>query len=257
MLLLHLRGTYGLSPSSSSRENEIRRPGRGMILQIPRDAHRLAIAQVVHSLVEWLADTAWAWTSVESSGLAVGWEEDFAAAAAVVMSSTATTSGGSGGTAVGRPEPVSALLDGGRRYHCDEYHEVDSYSRRSRGVSADPIDLMDRLVAAAATAASQAAQNINWVDIIGRITAIAGTDPVSAYAAACVERSVALGGQAPFPLVEGQRLSQAGGQELWHLLEQSFALRGELGGSGRAGVVLIRTTAAAVASCREARCVYW
>lgn len=261
MLLLHLRGTYGLSSSPSSRESVIRRPGKGgaaaaVVVQIPRDARRLAVAQVVNSLVEWLADTAWAWTSVESSGLAVGWEGDLAAAAAVVTSSTAFTAGASGGTAVGSPEPVGVLLDGGWKYRCGEHHEVDSYAKRSPGASADPIDLMDRLVAAAATAASQAAQNINWVDIIGRITAIAGTDPVSAYAAACVERSVALGGQAPFPLVEGQRLLQASGQELWRLLEQSFALRGELGGGGRAHVVLIRTAAAAVSSCREARCVH-
>lgn len=249
MLLLHLRHTCCLSSCSVSRESVLRWPGAdaeaaAVVAQIPRDARRLAIAEVVRSLVEWLASTAWAWTSVETSGASEGWVDDLAAAATAVTTSVPFGAYSSGASAVGSSQ-AGVQLDGRWRYRGDDEHpEADG-----------PIDLVDRLVAAAAAAASQAAPNVNWVDILGRVVAIARTDSVSAYAATCVERSVALGGQAPFPVVGGQRLAQAEGQDLYRLLEQCCALRGESGAGGTTRVVLIRTAAAAITSCREARCV--
>lgn len=250
MLLLHLRHTYCLSSSSVSREFAVRWPGAdaqapAVVAQIPRDARRLAMAEVVRSLVEWLANTAWAWTFVGSSGASEGWVDDLAAAATAVTTSVPFAAGAPGATAVGSSQ-LGVQLDGGWRYGGDGKHlEADG-----------PIDLVDRLVAAAAAAVSQAAPNVNWVDILSRVVAIARTDSVSAYAATCVERSVALGGQAPFPVIGGQRLAQAEGQDLCRLLEQSCALREESGTGGTARVVLVRTAAAAIAACREARCVF-
>lgn len=255
--LLHLQRVYGQSSNPDNTEPFIpvagKRAAATIALRVQRDARRGAVAELLKSLVEWLAESVWAWSSVEEYAGDRRWEDDLAAAAIVVTNSVAFGAGTSSGVTAAGAEPSGVLLDGGWRYRRDLTLGGDVYNRGIRGSITDPIDLLDRLVAV--SAAAQAAQNLSWVDVVERMVAIAKTGPVCAYAAACVERSVALGGQASFPMVEEQRLLQVGGRELWRLLEQACALRRESGVGGRARVVLIRTAVAAVISCREARCV--
>lgn len=136
----------------------------------------------------------------------------------------------------------------------------------------DPTDVLDRLVAGAAMAMRHAdASNVEWIAVLQRVaSAAAATDSLREYAVACVEKSAALGGQAPFRVarIGRRRFSQVQGKELWRLLsgllEGAYGLsEGLLAGEQAPTAVLIRTaaTTAIVASrnmryaCRYAACL--
>lgn len=221
-------------------------------VQSPSSVRRLEIDGILLAFVEWMADNAWVWQAEQGEG-EEGWEGDLAAAATAIV-------------VVCRALPVSerrastssvdSLLEG----LCAA--NGGSPDRILLKRSADSTELLDRLVAGAAAAimALQPHGELTWADILRRMTARAGLVSVSAYAAACVERSVALSGYAPFAVAERQRLGQAEGVALWRLLNQACVSHREATESSHSSAgmsVLIRTAAAAVISCRRLRCVNW
>lgn len=214
-------------------------------VQSPYSMRRLEIDGILLAFVEWMAVNAWVWQAGQGEG-EDGWEGDLAAAATAILAIC---------RAPQVPErrasrsSVDSLLEG-------------LYGGSQETCSADSTELLDRLVAGAAAAvmALQSHGELTWADILRRMTARAGLVSVSAYAAACVERSVALSGYAPFAVVERQRLGQAEGVALWQLLKQACVSYGATTGSSQSSAgmpILTRAAAAAIISCRRLRCVNW
>lgn len=216
----------------------------------PRSHRRLAVARVVYSFVEWLAGNFSVWAAAaEGTEQPEFWERDVAAVALAVTEGCAAPIGSAEGVSV---ELCGVLAESAWRCRSGK-PDGTSDSTDTWGSAASPADLLDRLVAGAAAAQARAS-DAGWVDVLGRIVTAAGSAPLGAYAAACVERAVALGGQAPFRVAEKQRLSQAGGVALWRVLEQACALQGESDKGGRTVAALARAAAAAIAACRKERC---
>lgn len=216
----------------------------------PRSFRRLAVARVVGSFVEWLAGNPWVWAAAEGAEQHDFWERDVAAAALAVTEERVLPVGSAEGVGV---ELSGVLAEGAWGCHSRQC-EGTSHSKDTWDSAASPADLLDRLVTGA-TAAQARANDMDWVDVLGRVITAGGSAPLGAYAAACVERSVALGGQAPFRVTEKQRLSQAGGAALWQLLGQACTLQGESDKGRRPTIALARTAAAAITACRKERCV--
>lgn len=208
------------------------------------DFLRSPLAGVVRDFVEWLADTPWVWGATEGVE-GEDWEGDFAAAAlaiSAVYPAPLSAGAGAGGTGVFAAIPLEQRGSGGG----------------SRCV--DPTDVLDRLVAGAAMAMGHAdASSIEWKDVLQRVTSAASaTDSLRAYAVACVEKSAALGGQAPFRVARmGKgRFSQVRGKDLWGLLEGAYGLNREsLVGEQTPTAVLVRSAATAVIASRKMRYV--
>lgn len=216
-------------------------------VQSPCSVRRLEIDGILLAFVEWMADNAWVWQAGQGEG-EEGWEGDLASAATAILAVCRAPPVPERRACTSSVDPMLESLCGGSQ---------DNFLLRC---SADSTELLDRLVAGAATAvmALQSHGELTWADILRRMTPRAGLVSVSAYAAVCVERSVALSGYAPFAVVERQRLGQAEGVALWRLLKQAcVSYEGATGSSqSSAGMlVLIRAAAAAVISCRRLRCV--
>ena len=258
------RGTWiGTEPTRSRTEAEPTRSRTGAevvaTVQSTSDARRKAVAELIGAFLEWLADNPWIWGAAEGQGLEA-WEGDITAAAMAVSlagSATASLAGERGFHA----ESVGGFVTGSGERHGDVVGWAGNGGEGARltaGVGPDPTDLLDRIVAGAAAARADAdADTIEWLNILSRLTSATGPVSLGAYAASCVEKSVALGGQAPFRVAKKRRFSQAGGKELWGLLEGAWDRRRDQSGSGEASAVavLVRTAAAAVAACRKLRCV--
>lgn len=234
-----------------------RRTGADVVatVQPACDFLRRPLAEVVRAFVEWLADTPWVWGATEGVE-GEDWEGDFSAAALAISTVYACppAAGGAGAdTGVVAATPVEQRGFGG-----NPAWGVPPDVRR-----VDPTDVLDRLVAGAAMAMGHAdASSVEWVDVLQRVASAAtATDSLRAYAVACVEKSAALGGQAPFRVagMGKRRFSQVRGKQLWGLLsgllEGAYGLNGgSLAGEQAPTAVLIRAAAAsAVIASRKAR----
>lgn len=223
------------------------------------DARRKAVAELIGAFLEWLADNPWIWGAAEGRGLEA-WEDDITAAA-MAVSLAGTANAPLAGERGFPAESVGKFVTGNGGRHGDVVGWAGSGgggARLTAGVGPDSTDLLDRIVAGAAAATADAdADTIEWLHVLSRLTSATGPVSLGAYAAACVEKSVALGGQAPFRVAKKWRFSQAGGKELWGLLEGARDPHGDRFASGEAPAVavLVRTAAAAVAVCRKLRCV--
>lgn len=217
-----------------------------------RDVRRMAVTAVIGAFVEWLADNAWVWEAAEEAE-GIHWEADIAAAATAVAVafSAPPVSGGSVDSG-----SIGTLLHDARKCH-QGLHGGSDRTSAADGPGADTTVLLDRLVAGAAAAIAHVdAHEVEWIYVVRRMTAAAGTVSAGAYATACVEKSVALGGQAPFRVDEKLRLSQVEGQALWGLLAQACELRRDsMGSDCMPTAAFVRTAAAAVMACRKLRCV--
>lgn len=219
---------------------------------------RRLVGVLLGTFVEWLADTPWVWGATEGME-GEDWEGDFAAAALAIFVAfpyplpdagrgmCSATSPQQSRASVGEPCGDELVGNGG-----------DLVGERSWGSerSVAPEDVLDRLVGGVAAAMQRAdADKVEWVDVLRRVTAApAATASLKAYAVACVEKSAALGGQAPFRVSGKRRFSQVGGRELWDLLEGVCLFGDERSPGDRSlSTVMVRTAAAAVTTCRKLR----
>ncbi len=210
------------------------------------------LARVVRAFVGWLADTPWV-GGVTEGAEGEDWEGDFAAAALAISAVFPTPF--SAAVAAGRDiyaAPTGVGGGGGRI-------QAGGASWGSSSGSVDAADVLDRLVAGVAAAMGHATGNaVEWTVVLRRMAAAAtATDSLVAYAVACVEKSTALGGQAPFrmPGRGKRRFAQVGGKELWGLLDGVRVLNeGLLTGEQAPTSVLVRAAAGAVAASRRTRC---
>eukprot|EP00752_Nemacystus_decipiens_P015153 g13499.t1 len=200
------------------------------------DCVRRPLAGVLRAFVGWLADTPWVWGATEGVE-GEDFEGDFAAAA----------------SAISAVYPAPLAVAGGAETGVFAASSIQTEWGSSLGPGdEDPTDVLDRLVAGAAMAMGHAdASNIEWIAVLQRVaSAAAATDSLRAYAVACVEKSAALGGQAPFGVARmgKRRFCQVRGKELWGLLEGllegAYGLRGgSLAGEQAPTAVLIRAAA--------------
>lgn len=204
---------------------------------------RATTSRIIESLAEWLADSVSAWTCLERDK--ARWrEEDTAAVVTALTTSASTGRHGIVSSVNTGIQPAGVLLNG--EWNCDG---------RERSQDEVSVDLLDRLMAIGSSVQSSRS---GWVEYLSRIASMAETPSFVAYVVACIERSVALGGQAPFAAVLEKQVSmQADGRGLWRLLEQCCASQRAWGGGGMPAVVVIRAARVAIASCREARYVCW
>eukprot|EP00903_Cladosiphon_okamuranus_P018376 g16903.t2 len=201
------------------------------------DFLRSPLTAVVRAFVEWLAENPWVWGATEGVE-GEDFEGDFAAAVLAVSAvypaplAAAATAGRGGGSGDGADTGLVAAIP-------IEQHSASG--SQAGGASwgspwADPTDVLDRLVAGAAMAMGHAESgNVEWIHVLQRVaSAASATESLRAYAVACVEKSAALGGQAPFRVrhMGKRRFSQVRGKELWGLL--SGLLEGVYGLSGGA-----------------------
>lgn len=218
---------------------------------------RRSVAGVARAFVEWLADTPWVWGATEGVE-GEEWEGDFAAAAKTI-STVYPSRLAAAGEGIYAAAPIWRVLKTVRGTCPYEQHA--SGGSRTGDASwgsglVDPMDVLDRLVASAAMALGHAeADNVEWINVLQRVTAAAtATDSLRAYAVACVEKSAALGGQAPFRVAGKRRFSQVRGGQLWGLLEGACVFQGEpLKGKLAPAAVLIRVAATAVTASRKIR----
>lgn len=234
----------GLSPG--------RRTGADVVatVQPACDFLRSPLAGVVRAFVGWLADTPWVWGATEGVE-GEDFEGDFAAAALAISAVyPAPLAGADAGAGAGSADAGVFAATPVGRHSSGASQPGGALSWGPRG--ADPTDVLDRLVAGAAMAMGHAdASNVEWIAVLQRVaSAAAATDSLRAYAVACVEKSAALGGQAPFRVARmgKRRFSQVRGKELWGLLSGLLVGAYGLSGGSLAGqqaptAVLIRASA--------------
>ncbi|CAM9924413.1 unnamed protein product [Scytosiphon promiscuus] len=220
------------------------------------DFRRRMVVVVLGTFIEWLADTPWVWGATEGME-GEDWEGDFAAAAsAIPLAFPGPLADAGSGTCApplfGRfhttvQVPGQSKLDVG----------AGDLTRNPLGGTGgvDPAGVLDRLVGGVAAAMEHAdADKVGWVDVLRHLAAAAtaSTASLKAYALTCVEKSAALGGQAPFRAAGKRRFSQVGGKELWDLLEGACLPNEEaLAVKESPCSVLVRTAAAAVTASRR------
>ena len=247
--------------ASSGVDGPLRRTGADVVatIQPACDFLRSPLTAVVRAFVEWLAATPWVWGATEGLD-GEDFEGDFAAAvlaiSAVYPAPLAAAAGGGGGAAGMGVSPERRI----------EQHNVSG--SQAGGASwgsrcADPTDVLDRLVAGASMAMGHVDRgNVEWIDVLQRVASAAtAADSLRAYAVSCVEKSAALGGQAPFTVAHmgKRRFAQVRGNELWGLLsgllEGAYGLKGgALKGVQAPTAVLIRAAATtAVIASRKMR----
>lgn len=221
------------------------------------DFRRRMVVVVLGTFVEWLADTPWVWGATEGME-GEDWEGDFAAAAlAIPVAFTADATRGICVTPLGEHFPTSARVPG---QSAQGSPAGDNSTRNPlvKNGGVDPADVLDRLLGGVAAAMEHAdSDKVGWVDVLQHLTATATatiTASLKAYVLACVEKSAALGGQAPFRVAGKRRFSQVGGKELWGLLEGACLLNEDtLAVKHTPSSVLVRTAAAAVTASRRRR----
>ncbi|CAM9243868.1 unnamed protein product, partial [Hapterophycus canaliculatus] len=228
-------------------------------IQSACDFRRGMVVAVLGTFVEWLADTPWVWGATEGMN-SEDWEGDFAAAAlAIPVAFPAPLADAEAGLcAAPLVEQLPASARGPSRSRRGSSAAGDStINPLSATGRVDPADVLDRLVGGVAAAMEHAgADRVGWVDVFRHLTAAAKATATSvslkAYALACVEKSVSLGGQAPFRVSGKRRFSQVGGKELWGLLEEACQLNGDaLVVERTSSSVVVRTAAAAVSASRR------
>lgn len=224
-------------------------PGAGDLKACSR---RVAVAGVIGSFLEWLTGDFEVGGAMQDSGTS-DWQSDMAVAATAITVVYPSRRFPDRGLAADPAETLRNDLQQFRGGRDDIAHRSQSWwddrDRRRK--------LLDRLVFGAALASAPVgAQEIEWVDVLGRVTVAARTASLTLYAAACIEKSVALGGQAPFAMAHKNRLLQAKGVDLWKLLQQTCDLHRELTGEQHMTpvAILTRSAAAAVISSRKTRC---
>lgn len=221
---------------------------------------RRAVAGVARAFVEWMADTPWVWGATEGVE-GEEWEGDFAAAAKTISTVYPSQLAAGGEGMYSAPSSTGREVKSVRGACVHEQHASSGGSQTGVALWGsgllDPMDVLDRLVASAAMAMGlNEADNVGWITVLRRVTAATtATGSLRAYAVSCVEKSAAVGGQAPFRVAGKRRFSQVGGGQLWGLLEGACALHGEslVKGEPEPAAVLVRVAATAVTAARKNR----